>query len=446
MFLQSLKIFIPNSFITGAVSTQNFTHPPFKEANEIIQNHIQNEHVEQTAAIKPPKKNTRATNKVKKEKINTRLTPTDHVDFTTQLKNEQTESTCDPVHDDTAVCKREPIEDLTEPYQIMESVFVDIKVEKNDNDYDNTGIQFDETFDDQMSEDEQPNEMIDYNCYTWTTSVVDCVKNELIETDTCKENTREVSAIYEPDSAVLVSENTIEDEKGAKARTKKKTKLNNGDRVIKKCLLCQRNYQNHKTHILTYHSDIERPYECFICHKNYKKIEHLRFHFRTHQNERNFICHVCGDAYLLNSDLTKHIYNRHSNIRPFVCELCSKRFKNRHAMQIHQRVHSGEKPFTCSTCSETFAAMSSLKIHSRRHTGEKPYVCNYCHKGFSDHSTHRQHVRIHTGEKPYVCHLCGRRTTQAGNLKSHYRHYHKIIVKNVSMYVEEAMSEKMDME
>lgn len=42
------------------------------------------------------------------------------------------------------------------------------------------------------------------------------------------------------------------------------------------------------------------------------------------------------------------------------------------------------------------------------------------------------------GDKPYRCHLCDRRTAQAGNLKSHYRHYHKVIVKSVSMYLDPA--------
>lgn len=137
-------------------------------------------------------------------------------------------------------------------------------------------------------------------------------------------------------------------------------------------------------------------------------------------------------------------------------------------MLVHERSHSGLKPFKCNMCLESFSAVTSLKTHERRHTGEKPFVCKFCGKGFSDSSTHRQHERVHTGEKvsnyaecrrflvdyaacdlgdlfriffsefqPYVCHLCGRRTVQAGNLKSHYRHYHKIIVKNVSMYIEQ---------
>lgn len=36
----------------------------------------------------------------------------------------------------------------------------------------------------------------------------------------------------------------------------------------------------------------------------------------------------------------------------------------------------------------------------------------------------------------YVCKLCGRACAQAGNLKSHYRHYHKVVVRNVSMFQE----------
>lgn len=49
-----------------------------------------------------------------------------------------------------------------------------------------------------------------------------------------------------------------------------------------------------------------------------------------------------------------------------------------------------------------------------------------CQKRFSDWSTLLVHKRLHSGESPYVCHICGRRTKQASNLRSHYRHLHKI--------------------
>lgn len=32
---------------------------------------------------------------------------------------------------------------------------------------------------------------------------------------------------------------------------------------------------------------------------------------------------------------------------------------------------------------------------------------------------------MHTNDNPYQCHLCDRRTKQASNLRSHYKHFHR---------------------
>lgn len=212
---------------------------------------------------------------------------------------------------------------------------------------------------------------------------------------------------------------------------------------MERCIPCNRKFHDLSKHWVEFHSGIERPFECFICHKNYKRLEHIRYHMKIHGDERNYICHVCGDAFFVINELRKHIMNRHQVERPYKCtyQMCKKCFKNQHALNVHMRTHSGIKPHICVICSESFAALSSLKIHERKHTGEKPYVCKFCQKAFADCSTHRQHVRIHTGDKPYKCHLCDRRTAQAGNLKSHYRHYHKIIVKSVSMFMDQPNSD-----
>lgn len=52
-------------------------------------------------------------------------------------------------------------------------------------------------------------------------------------------------------------------------------------------------------------------------------------------------------------------------------------------------------------------------------------MCEFCEKRFRDASTLHVHKRLHTNENPYCCHLCGRRTKQASNLRSHYKHFHK---------------------
>lgn len=162
--------------------------------------------------------------------------------------------------------------------------------------------------------------------------------------------------------------------------------------ITGRCMPCNRKFNDITRHRVEMHSDIDKPFECFDCRKTYKKLEHLRSHMVTHTNERNFICHVCGQAFFLGSELRKHIYNRHQNVRPYGCDQCKKTFKNRHALNKHSVVHSGVKPYVCMVCSERYAALSSLRIHERRHTGAKPFVCTYCGKAFADSSTHRQHV------------------------------------------------------
>lgn len=80
---------------------------------------------------------------------------------------------------------------------------------------------------------------------------------------------------------------------------------------MERCEPCNRKFHDMAKHWVEFHSGIERPYQCFICHKNYKRFEHLRYHMKTHGDERNYICHVCGDTFFLSNELRKHIMNRH---------------------------------------------------------------------------------------------------------------------------------------
>lgn len=69
----------------------------------------------------------------------------------------------------------------------------------------------------------------------------------------------------------------------------------------------------------------------------------------------------------------------------------------------------------------------------RLHTNENPYALFVACKYFT-----KKYIILYFIFERYRCHLCDRRTAQAGNLKSHYRHYHKIIVKSVSMYMDQS--------
>lgn len=52
--------------------------------------------------------------------------------------------------------------------------------------------------------------------------------------------------------------------------------------------------------------------------------------------------------------------------------------------------------------------------------------CYLCFKTFKTCWEVKRHMRVHTGEKPYQCHLCKYKSTQRGNLLTHYRNLHKL--------------------
>ncbi|CAL1301379.1 unnamed protein product [Larinioides sclopetarius] len=69
-------------------------------------------------------------------------------------------------------------------------------------------------------------------------------------------------------------------------------------------------------------------------------------------------------------------------IKQYACDVCHKQFKKKDHLVNHYRIHTGEKPFVCDTCGKEFAVKRNLTTHVRTHTGEKPYACEICGKSW----------------------------------------------------------------
>ena len=61
------------------------------------------------------------------------------------------------------------------------------------------------------------------------------------------------------------------------------------------------------------------------------------------------------------------IHEVHSGERPFQCKICDKDFKRKDNYQKHLSVHSGENPYKCNVCDKRCSQKGELIVHMRKH-------------------------------------------------------------------------------
>nr|XP_020459327.1 zinc finger protein 410 isoform X3 [Monopterus albus] len=128
------------------------------------------------------------------------------------------------------------------------------------------------------------------------------------------------------------------------------------------------------------------------CCRTFTWPAHLKYHLKTHRNDRMFRCSTEG---------------------------CGKSFYVLQRLQVHMRTHNGEKPFICKekNCGKKFTTAGNLKNHRRIHT-------DGCGRSFAEYSSLRKHMLVHSGEKPHHCGICGKTFSQSGSRNVHMRKRH----------------------
>ncbi|XP_040268259.1 zinc finger protein 410 isoform X1 [Bufo bufo] len=149
----------------------------------------------------------------------------------------------------------------------------------------------------------------------------------------------------------------------------------------------------------------EKPLRCSFrgCERSFVRPTHLRYHLKTHINERSFTCPAEG---------------------------CGKSFYVLQRLNVHMRTHNGERPFLCPEpgCEKPFSTAGNLKNHLRIHTGEKPFLCEEegCGRSFAEYSSLRKHLVVHSGVKSHPCPVCGKNFSQSGSRNVHVRKHHPL--------------------
>ncbi|XP_008554328.1 zinc finger protein 236 isoform X1 [Microplitis demolitor] len=112
-----------------------------------------------------------------------------------------------------------------------------------------------------------------------------------------------------------------------------------------------------------------RPHKCWACPAAFRKISHLKQHYRRHTGER-----------------------------PFKCPKCDGRFTSNSVLKAHLQTHEAARPHNCTVCNAKFSTHSSMKRHLVTHSNVRPFMCPYCHKTFKTTVNCRKHMKIHKTE------------------------------------------------
>ncbi|XP_034044429.1 zinc finger protein 271-like [Thalassophryne amazonica] len=164
-----------------------------------------------------------------------------------------------------------------------------------------------------------------------------------------------------------------------------------------------------------------KPYSCTRCDVSFATLTELTGHMPSHKGEQPLSCPFCSKSYPSKSKLEKHL-SIHTGGRAHLCPVCGHGFARANNLRLHARVHTGEKPFQCSECCKNFSTSSGLQKHIKGHkVGEARYQCSECGRSYSRMTELRMHQRNHTGDKPHLCVCCNKCFAQKYKLKVHMR-------------------------
>ncbi|XP_049869084.1 zinc finger protein 84-like [Pectinophora gossypiella] len=158
-----------------------------------------------------------------------------------------------------------------------------------------------------------------------------------------------------------------------------------------------------------------RPHQCPVCHRRFKRRQHLKVHANVHLKLPPTIwCSLCNMGFQSNSQFESHDCQpgngeneeqtgaKKENDYPQYITPATEDASplENSALLAEQLLPTPQRVYVCKYCTKPFKRKDHYKIHLHIHTGIKSFFCPDCGKGFYRKDHLQKHAQIHQKNKP----------------------------------------------
>ncbi|KAM3964346.1 uncharacterized protein ACR2FA_001317 [Aphomia sociella] len=172
---------------------------------------------------------------------------------------------------------------------------------------------------------------------------------------------------------------------------------------------------------------LDRPHECPICHRKFKRKQHLKVHGNVHTKHQQTIwCSLCKEGFYSNQQFEAH--ECHGN------QESSENGDETPQLTIQEAKKENEHPTDCiqvvlDESGQEDEAVMMLVEEEQLPVPQRVFVCKYCNKPFKRKDHYKIHLNIHTGVRSFFCTECGKGFYRKDHLQKHMQVHSRAKIK-----------------